>query len=149
MGAAFVHLHTSGSIIGSHLLPLPEYMSVFDAERYAASCALRYDANIPPGSIVVSLSIDSQAALTTISRPGYFYLASLLHDIGKATSTLLLSDTAVQVGWTPSHTGIVGNELADAAAQLAAEGTPSDDFPLSYSHLRSQIRGQLLREWQV
>ena len=33
--------------------------------------------------------------------------------------------------------------------KLAAEGTPSDDFPWSYSPLRSQIRGQLLREWQV
>ena len=29
------------------------------------------------------------------------------------------------------------------------EGTPSDDFPWSCYHLRSQIRGQLLREWQV
>ena len=71
MGAAFVHLRASGSNIGSHLLPLPEYMSVFDAELYAASCALQYAANLPanlsPGSRVVSLSIDSQAALSTIS----------------------------------------------------------------------------------
>ena len=61
------------------------------------------------------------------------------------------SSSAVQVGWTPSHTGIAGNELADAAANLAAEGTPgpSDNFPWSYPHLRTQIRGQLLREWQV
>jgi hypothetical protein len=98
---------------------------------------------------MISLSIDNQATISTISRPGYSYLAPLLHDIRKATADLLLSGSSVQVGWTPSHTGITGNELADAAAKLAAEGTPSDDFPWSYSHLRSQIRGQLLREWQV
>ena len=40
------------------------------------------------------------------------------------------------------------HRLADAAAKLAAEGTPPDAFPWSYSLLRSQIRGQLLREWQ-
>ena len=146
---AFIHLHASGSIIDSHLLPLPEYMSVFDAELYAASCALQYAANLSPDPKVVSLSIDSQAALSTISQPGYSYSAPLLHDIRKATSSLHLSNTAVQVGWIPSHTGITGNELADAAAKLAAEGTPSDDFPWSYLHLCSQIRGQLLREWQV
>ena len=129
VGAAFIHLHASGSIIGPHLLPLPEYMSIFDAELYAASCALQYAANLSSGPKVVSLSIDSQAALSTISRPGYSYSAPLLHDIRKATSSLHLSNTAVQVGWTPSHTGISGNELADATAKLAAEGTPSDDLP--------------------
>lgn len=35
--------------------------------------------------------------------------------------------------------------MTDAAAKLAAE----DDFPWSFSHLRSQIRGKLLLEWQV
>ena len=45
--AAFVHLHPTGSIIASHLLPQPSYMSVFDAELYAASCALQYAAGLP------------------------------------------------------------------------------------------------------
>ena len=45
----------------------------------------------------------------------------------------------------------MGNELADAAAKLAAEGNPPDNlmFPWSYYHLRSQIRSRLLQEWQV
>ena len=97
--------------------------------------------------------------MCTISRPGYSYQASLLRGICKATSALLLSGSAVQVGWTPSHTGIIGNELADAAAKLAdaaarlaAEGTPGplvDDFPWLYFYLRTQIRSQLFREWQA
>ena len=128
-------------------------MSVFDAELYAASCALQYAANCvprhdaePPShpQSMISLSIDNQASISTISRPGYSYLAPLLHNIRKATANLLLLGSSVQVGWTPSHTGITGNELADAATKLAAEGTPSDNFPWPYSHLRSQIHGQLL-----
>ena len=84
VGAAFVRLHPStGSIIGSHLLPLPSYMSVFDAElyaasyvlQYAASCVPRHSAESPPrpqttGRITaISLSIDNQATISTISRP--------------------------------------------------------------------------------
>ena len=126
VGAAFVHLHpTTGSIIGSHLLPLPSYMSVFDAELYAASCALQYAANCvprhdtePPShpQSMISLSIDNQATISTISRPGYSYLAPLLHDIRKATANLHLSGSSVQVGWTPSHTGITGDDLGLAGA---------------------------------
>ena len=104
-----------------------------------------------PPPKVVSLCVDNQATIHSISRPGYSYQVPLLHDICKAISTLLLSGSTVQIGWTPSHIGIMGNELADAAAKLAAEGNPPDNrmFPWSYSHLRSQIRSRLLQEWQV
>ena len=64
-------------------------------------------------SPLVSLSIDSQASISAILRPGY----------SKATSTLLLSVSAVWVGWAPNHKDIAGNDRADAAAKLAAEGT--------------------------
>ena len=94
-----------------------------------------------------------QATICSISRPGYSYQAPLLRDICKATSTLLLSGSAVQVGWTPRHTGIMGNELADAAAKPAAEGSSPGDLigmsPWSYSHLRSQVRDRVLQERQV
>ena len=72
----------------------------------------------------VSLTADNQAIMYTISRPGYSYQALLLHDICKATFTLLLSGSTVQIGWTPSRIGITGNELADATAKLAAEASP-------------------------
>ena len=83
--------------------------------------------------------------MCAISRPDYSYQASLLRDICNATSAMLHS------GWKPSHTAITGNELADYAADLAAEGVPGPllDFPWSYSHLRTQIRRQLPREWQA
>ena len=89
--------------------------------------------------------------MCAISRIGYLYQVSFFCDNYKATSALLLSGSTVQVGWTPSHTGIIGNGLAGAVPELAAEGTPGhlDDFPWSYSHLRTQIRSQLLWEWQT
>ena len=68
-------------------------------------------------------SVDNQATIYSISRPGYSYQAPLLRKICKATSTLPPSGSAVQIGWAPSHTGIMGNGLADAAAKLAAEAT--------------------------
>ena len=34
VGAVIVHLQPTGAIIGSHLLPLPSYMPVFEAELY-------------------------------------------------------------------------------------------------------------------
>ena len=95
VGATFGHLHASVSNIGSHHLGLPECRSVFDAELYSASFAHQPAANLSPGLKVVSLSIDSQAILTTISGTGYSYSAPLHYDIRKATFTLLFSDTAV------------------------------------------------------
>ena len=65
----------------SHLLSPPWHMSVFDAELYAASCALQYAASLSPPPRVVSLAVDNQAVLCTIARPGYSYQASLLRDI--------------------------------------------------------------------
>ena len=104
-------------------------MSVFDSELCAVSCAcaLQY-AGFPPPK-VISLSFDNQATASAISLPGYSYHAPILSDFCKATPTLLLSGLTVRIGWIPSHIGITSNELADAAAKLAAEDTPSDDFP--------------------
>ena len=117
-------------------------MSVFDAELYAASCAFRYAASLSPSPEVVSLSVDNQATTCSISRPGYPHQTHLLRDICRTTSTLLCSGSAIQTGRTPSHTGIMGNELADAAAILTAEDNPPDDLmlPWPYSHLRSQMK---------
>ena len=99
-------------------------MSVFDAELYATSYALQYAASLSQPPKAVSLAVDNQVIMYTISCPGYSYQAPLLRDICKATSTLFYLGTTVQIGWTSSHTGITGNELANAATKLAAEGTP-------------------------
>ena len=47
------------------------------------------------------------------------------------------------------HSDIISNELADADTELAAQGSLSTNFPWSYSYLRSQVRRQLLQEWQT
>ena len=47
----------------------------------------------------------------------------------------------------PSHTGIIGNELADAAAKLAAEDTLSDGFP--FPSALSQARYATIRLFQM
>ena len=88
----------------------------------------------------VHCSVDSQAAKSAISRPGYSYQALLLHDTRKATFTLLLSGSAAQVGWTPSYW----------QRACYREKPPSRlQIPLVVLHLRSQIRSQLLWERQI
>lgn len=84
----------------------------------------------------VSLSIDSQVAIIATSLPSYSYQVPLLRDIRNTTSTL--TGSAVQVAWAPSHTGITGNGLVDAAEDSVLD---SFKFPQSSSHLRSQIHG--------
>ena len=61
------------------------------------------------------------------------------------TYTLLLSGSAVQVGWSRSHTDITGNELADAAAKLAAEGTAQQPASRGRAPTSAQIGKQLPR----
>ena len=116
-----------------------------------ASHLLPHGASLPPHSRVVSLSIDNRAAISTISRPGYPHLPLLLREIRNATIALSRSGSVAQaqVGWTPGPLGIAGNDLVDAAAKLAAEGSLSIDIPWPYSHLRSQVRNQPLRLWQT
>lgn len=99
-------------------------MAVFDEELYAVSCALQYDASLSPPPKVVGLSIDSLGVKSAISRPGYPYQAPLLHDIHHDTSSLHLSCSAVLASWTPNDTGIIGNALAGAAAELAVDEPP-------------------------
>ena len=146
------HPYPPNSITEPYLLSLPWHMSAFDVGLYAACCALQYAASLYPLPRIISLAFDNQAIMYATSRPRYSYQAPHLRDICNATSALLLSDSTVQAGWTSSHTGVTDSELADAAAKPAAEGTPGplpDDFPLPYSHLRTQIRSHLLREWQI
>ena len=73
------------------------------------------------------------------------HLAPWLHLPSPSSATSAMPHppcSAVQVGWTPSHTGI-----ADAAAKLSAEGNPPGD--LMFRGLHSEIRDRLLQEWQV
>ena len=72
-----------------------------------------------PGPKVVSLGFDNQATISTIARPGYSYLAIILRDLQKATTSLLRSGSTVHVGLTSGHPGIASNDSADAAAKLA------------------------------
>jgi ribonuclease HI len=91
---------------------------------------------------------DNQAAITRS--------ASLDHGPGQEI-TALIRDTAlalrphvvqVIVHWVPGHTGIPGNEKADALAKLATERQPTTRIPVSTSWLRRHIREQTAADWQ-
>ena len=97
-------------------LTLPWYMSVFDAELYAASCAPQHRKS-PPSLQSCQPEHDNQATISTISRPGHSHLASS----SAASAKQQPAYAAIQVGWTPGHSVITGTDLADATAKLAAE----------------------------
>ena len=67
-----------------------------------------------------------------------------------ANTSLITKGCTTHIGWTPGHIGIEGNELADAAAKLAASlPPPTAGKSWTSSSIRPQIRAQLLIDWNL
>ena len=52
----------------------------------------------------------------------------------------------VVLQWIPAHTGIPGNERADALAKQGAS-LPQPDIPTDYATCRQMIRANLKEDW--
>ena len=117
---------------------LPANSSVFSSELVAISKALSF---IEVGDEVRHL------ILTDFWQLRSFYPSHpLVQDIIARLASLSQAGKSIQFCWIPSHVGIVGNELADAAARRAASAfcirrlpLPARDFyPAAGSFVHSQ-----------
>ncbi|KAJ5786459.1 uncharacterized protein N7503_011671 [Penicillium pulvis] len=108
-----------------------ELLGIGIALRTASSFIARFQENhpfIPVARHEVFVFTDSSACLQLIPRAHFYPLCkqwarqSLLGDILEASASLKRLGANIQLHWVPSHSGVIGNEVADREARYAAHG---------------------------
>ena len=126
---------------------LGAFMEVADAELTAISKVLStLQDRVAAGSanrLEAYIFIDSQAAIQKVS--GYGDLAA---KIRSQLSRLAARNVKVTLSWCPSHTGVLGNELADKLAKKGLEAKLIGPAYVSLSYLRRKIREYCLNSWR-
>ncbi|XP_069156510.1 uncharacterized protein [Procambarus clarkii] len=118
-------------------------------ELFAILLALRLLRQVSGPSAVV-FYVDSVTALHLISsrRPRVHR-----HTVSQIRGELLsYSGTpgwSIYLQWVPSHVGINGNEVADAAAGMAHALHNSTNVPLDLSEILPQLRAACLASWEA
>ena len=117
IGASAVSL--DGRLRDQACLGTNKHHSVPQAELYGILMALKLviDSQGQLDLIPVTIFSDSQNAVHNVSHMDGLQSYSLRHEIHKAHGQILRT---VEVRWIPAHTGIPGNDRADAMAKEAA-----------------------------
>ena len=138
VGCAFVSGDTTRSFT------LPGHASVFTSELVALVKALSY---IEVGSETLHLILtDSLSALLALRT--FYPQNPLVQDILKRLTALDQAGKEITLCWIPSHVGILGNELADAAAKRATRTPYSRRFPLPAKDFYHATYAFMHRKWQ-
>jgi ribonuclease HI len=121
-------------------------IEVADAEVFAVIKALEIVPKLPRRPANFYIFSDSQAAIQRLTS-GYSFYAQKARALIKA---LVQKHTTVEVQWVPSHSGVVGNEVADqqAKAGLLVEPFPQDLYT-SISHLQRKAREATITAWKA
>ena len=72
----------------------------------------------------------------------------LIQDILRCITTLELTGKSIKFCWIPSHVGISGNEMADAAARRAASAPCTRHLPLPARDFYPAVGSSALSKWQ-
>ncbi|XP_031328514.1 uncharacterized protein LOC116159626 [Photinus pyralis] len=120
----------------SHEWTLPPMTTVYGAELYALWQALLY-CLINRGHVflIVCDSLSVMAGIRDI-----FSRDPLIQRIQAMYTNVTKSGKLVEFAWIPSHVGIHGNELVDAAAKRATRGTRVDVQDLRPTDLKAALR---------
>ncbi|XP_076029819.1 uncharacterized protein LOC143018344 [Oratosquilla oratoria] len=132
-GSAFV---TDGLTYGRRV---SDHASTLQAEAIAVQGALEHALISRAGPVVIHT--DSQSLLGSLESIQPSHNVRLLTSILALLLKLHQQGRSVTLNWVPSHVGVPGNELADAAAE-AARKRPEIDVvvPLSRNQLRLRTR---------
>ncbi|XP_075972454.1 uncharacterized protein LOC142974177 [Anticarsia gemmatalis] len=123
---------------------LHDSCTVFQAELLAILEACKWATQKYQNTIIYT---DSQASLQTIAdRSNTHPLVTQIHKIIQTYRGI----KQISLKWVKAHTGIIGNEAADAAAKLATQLHRAPDyssFPMSY--VKHQLRKRSTDLWQT
>ena len=123
---------------------LPKNASVFTSELVAISKALCFiEVSEATSYLILSDSLSSLLALRA------FYPSNpLIQAILTRLKSLDRAGTSVQFCWIPSHVGISGNEMADAAARRAAAAPCTRHLSLPARDFYPAVSSLVLSQWQ-
>ena len=111
---------------------LPSQTDVLTAELYALHQAIEHlHTSHPKGKAV--LYTDSLSSLHLLLSRHPSSSTALVHTIQRVLIRLTTEGWEITLQWIPSHTGIRGNEVADAAAKMALSEVNITPLPLPLS----------------
>ena len=118
--------------------------SVFSAELYAIKLALLTLRVYQDRSVVIYS--DSRSALQAVVKMGS--TNKLIQEIHELIAVLSRQQVKVLFCWIPSHVGIEGNELADAAAKHAAQSGTIHRHEVSGPDVIAHIKNTMKKRWE-
>lgn len=110
---------------------LNDDVSIFTAELFAILMALTYINDLPVNPHQIVICTDSLSSIQALLY-GSKNRSELLYDIQIIAHQIIATGTPVDLQWVPSHVGLGGNEMADAAAK-SATGLPQVTTDLGFS----------------
>ena len=124
---------------------LPGHSSVFTAELVALAKALCFiEVGTEASHLVLSDSLSSLLALRD------FYPSNpLVQNILERLTVMDNAGKSVHFCWIPSHVGISGNELADAAARRASSVPSTRRLPLPARDFYPAVNAFVRNQWQL
>jgi ribonuclease HI len=123
--------------------------NVYAGELYGIILALRLCLNYLPTVTSLTIFIDNQAAISAFSNPFSQSGQTLLVEALDLIQTLNFSryTFSLSLVWTPGHCGIIGNEIADAAAKRACSLCSPSLSGFLKSAIRTSLKKKYNQEW--
>ena len=127
---------------------LPKHVSIFGCELMAIYLSLSWLEEFQPTNVVIF--VDSLSALQSLQSNIFKINNLLIYDICFLYSKLYYMGMNIVLTWTPSHSGILGNDLADKIAKCALSKNSIDiDIPMFKDDIKIFAREALKNLWQM
>ena len=152
LAGAGIVIFNRGKPLLQESIHLGKGASVFQAEICAIDQCARHLTNVGVGAQSITIYSDSQSAINALSATTIN--TKTVRDCHHSLQTLAVSND-VRIVWTPGHSDILGNELAD---KLAKSGSLPNDhnrtvrLPVSNSSIMKEVKTWLtqqhLKHWE-